>query len=131
MRIKAPLPAKSGFPGDPDPEPTPLPALPPPKDDGQSPRLLTPHEKVQRLKTLVQGGLYKRAVVAAVGEDYTDPMLWGVVTDIKSQAQWPIIVQWLRGKTTITDGKDLVVIYRGMSQTDIKNFMEMTTRAAH
>ena len=79
-----------------------------------------------RMKYIYGKGLYKRAVVyhtSTVGDDRTDPYLWGIVVEVNPMAAWPLKVNWVDGNVKWSNGDDLEPVYRGCSHNDLKDML--------
>jgi hypothetical protein len=83
---------------------------------------------VVRMKGFMAKGLYKRAVVCKLGVDPVNPIHWGIIMEVRhTHAQWPFEVVWTDGHRSWTDGTDVFVIYRGMTEDSFRSNMNQGT----
>ena len=136
MRMKAPLPDQLTLPGD-EPEPVPIVRDGPNSLPRQNTRVSTLVAS-QRMQEFLRKGLISRAVVSFVpkGSDLPDdakynPWNWGIVVEIDVFNSWPLRVKWTDGKNSWTDGSDLLVIHRGLTNQEVKQQVENETIVLH
>ena len=117
-KLIAPLPEKGSIIGDAEPDIVPI------MREGPNPPIVTDKEPnvgagLKAIRKLLKRGLLPRAVVADVSAlDHMDPFGWGIVVAIDPLNKNPIRVKWLDSKYTWTDGHDLIVMHRGISDAE-------------
>jgi hypothetical protein len=91
------------------------------------------NEHWNAITALYKEGIYPRAIVTFKNIDNVakiDPRNWGIVVAIKEGLSKPVEANF-NGRTIMSTGEDLHVIYRGCVGRELETLMERHNHASH
>lgn len=86
-------------------------------------------QNMAQMRALFARGYGKRAVVIHIQDmdpraDMADPMHWGIITDVAPMDPYPLCVRWIDGRTSLSDGKDLQLVYSCATESQMIEWIE-------
>lgn len=78
------------------------------------------------MRALYKVGKAKRAIVCKKEHEnfILDPAYWGIVFDVKPFMPLALQIQWVNRGISWSNGDDLLVVYHGVSEGDLKVMLD-------